>query len=187
MSYATRPILLLSDDLADMVALAPMFDNHIDKIELSHATSIPDNWDDYALVITRRDLIDCPIQTYKIPSTVNRVGHIVDVIENMLLKMTEPEDMTYRQYTLLCRDNRLLIDGKSIPLTETEKNIIRALIESSDNGLNRDEMLKNIWDYRPDLDTHTLETHIYRLRQKMETNPTNPEYLCTIPNGYKLA
>lgn len=58
-------------------------------------------------------------------------------------------------------------DDKVIALTEIENNIVKFLYENKDRFIKRDELLKQVWGYQPDIDTHTLETHIYRLRKKL--------------------
>jgi DNA-binding response OmpR family regulator len=122
-----------------------------------------------------------------LPDNPIRIGTVMDMIEGYILKIDDQSDMTYAQYTLLGSSNILMIDDRRIELTQTEKAIIATLMQAGIDGLDRDALLKMVWNYRSDLDTHTLETHIYRLRQKIEQDPTNPHYLCTIPNGYRLS
>ncbi len=74
-----------------------------------------------------------------------------------------------------------------IKLTEKERDLIMALYLAVDHSLCREDLLAQVWGYRPDLDTHTLETHIYRLRHKIEADPAMPKIITTIPNGYQLA
>lgn len=71
-------------------------------------------------------------------------------------------------------------------LTDKEVQLLRLL--SQTKGLvTRSELLEKVWGYRDDLDTHTVETHIYRLRQKIERDPAEPKVLLTAEGGYKLA
>lgn len=77
-------------------------------------------------------------------------------------------------------------DAPPIKLTEKERDLIMALYLAPDHGLSREALLDQVWGYRPDLDTHTLETHIYRLRHKIEADPATPQIVLTIPNGYRL-
>lgn len=76
--------------------------------------------------------------------------------------------------------------GRNISLTDTETRLLAILFDAKGQELDKDTLLQRVWGYRQGLDTHTLETHIYRLRQKMETNPTSPNFLMTTDNGYRL-
>ncbi|MEL0012733.1 MAG: helix-turn-helix domain-containing protein, partial [Alphaproteobacteria bacterium] len=53
-------------------------------------------------------------------------------------------------------------------------------------AVSRDTLLGEVWGYNAGVTTHTLETHVYRLRQKIETKPSNAQILVTVPGGYKL-
>ncbi|WP_017196541.1 response regulator transcription factor [Bartonella birtlesii] len=83
---------------------------------------------------------------------------------------------------------RLLIDqhNNKIRLTEKEAAILKYLYHSYDKIVNRETLLEQIWGYNENIVTHTLETHIYRLRQKIEKDPSNARILITDPNGYRL-
>ncbi len=75
---------------------------------------------------------------------------------------------------------------KKIRLTETETSILKYLYQSGANVVGRDILLSEVWGYSPGVTTHTLETHVYRLRQKIESDPFNPKILITKPGGYQL-
>ena len=77
-------------------------------------------------------------------------------------------------------------DAPPQKLTEKERDLIMALYLAPQKSLGREDLLDQVWGYRPDLDTHTLETHIYRLRHKIEADPATPQIVITIPNGYRL-
>lgn len=78
-------------------------------------------------------------------------------------------------------------NGEAIVLTDREVDILVYLARQRGVPAPRDEMLKAIWRYQDGVDTHTLETHIYRLRQKIEISADAPEILVTEEGGYKLA
>jgi len=73
-----------------------------------------------------------------------------------------------------------------IRLTEKEAEILQYLANSSSAVVSRDELLIEVWGYNSGVTTHTVETHIYRLRQKLELDPTNAQCLVTAPGGYQL-
>ncbi|MEN3396277.1 response regulator transcription factor [Brucella melitensis] len=83
---------------------------------------------------------------------------------------------------------KLLIDekGSKIRLTEKEAAIIKYLYRAGDKVIGRDVLLEEVWGYNSGVTTHTLETHVYRLRQKIEKDPSNATLLVTESGGYKL-
>jgi len=84
--------------------------------------------------------------------------------------------------------SKLLSDDKKskIRLTEKETSILKFLYRSGDSVVSRDVLLHEVWGYNAGVTTHTLETHIYRLRQKIEKDPSNAEILVTESGGYRL-
>lgn len=83
---------------------------------------------------------------------------------------------------------KMLIDGndRKIRLTEKETNILKFLYRAGDAVVPRDVLLHEVWGYNAGVTTHTLETHIYRLRQKIEPDPSNARLLVTESGGYRL-
>ncbi|MBN8993848.1 MAG: response regulator transcription factor [Rhizobiales bacterium] len=83
---------------------------------------------------------------------------------------------------------KTLIDqkGQKIRLTEKETAILKYLYRAGDKVITRDVLLHEVWGYNSGVTTHTLETHIYRLRQKIERDPSKAELLVTDVGGYKL-
>ncbi|GJD33582.1 response regulator transcription factor [Methylobacterium aerolatum] len=76
--------------------------------------------------------------------------------------------------------------GSKLKLTEKETAILRFLYRAGRAVVNRDTLLAEVWGYNAHVTTHTLETHIYRLRQKIEPNPATAAILVTEGGGYKL-
>jgi DNA-binding response OmpR family regulator len=83
---------------------------------------------------------------------------------------------------------KMLIDekGGKVRLTEKETSILKYLYRAGEKVVSRDVLLHEVWGYNAGVTTHTLETHIYRLRQKIEKDPSNAELLVTETGGYKL-
>jgi len=75
---------------------------------------------------------------------------------------------------------------KKVRLTEKETAILRYLYHAGDRPIGRSTLLGEVWGYNAGVTTHTLETHVYRLRQKIERDPANAEILVTEPGGYRL-
>jgi DNA-binding response OmpR family regulator len=83
---------------------------------------------------------------------------------------------------------KVLVDDKAqkIRLTEKETAILKFLYRAGEKVITRDVLLHEVWGYNSGVTTHTLETHIYRLRQKIERDPSKAELLVTEAGGYKL-
>jgi DNA-binding response OmpR family regulator len=83
---------------------------------------------------------------------------------------------------------KLLIDErqKKIRLTEKEANILKYLYRAGQKPVPREELLTEVWGYNAGVTTHTLETHVYRLRQKIESDPGHARLLLTESGGYRL-
>ncbi|MBM2575284.1 response regulator transcription factor [Jannaschia sp. Os4] len=77
-------------------------------------------------------------------------------------------------------------DERKIRLTEKETGILKFLYRAGDTTVGRDVLLHEVWGYNAGVTTHTLETHIYRLRQKIEPDPSTARLLVTESGGYRL-
>lgn len=103
-------------------------------------------------------------------------------------ELTEDAVFTIGRY-LFQPGAKLLLDDsgrKKVRLTEKETAILKYLCRAGDRTIARKTLLNEVWGYNSGVTTHTLETHIYRLRQKMERDAGVPELLVTEPGGYRL-
>lgn len=84
--------------------------------------------------------------------------------------------------------SKLLVNpkGNKVRLTEKETAILRYLYRAGQRPVSREVLLQEVWGYNSGVTTHTLETHIYRLRQKVERDASTPSILVTEGGGYKL-
>src|SRR5690606_5498721 len=84
---------------------------------------------------------------------------------------------------------KVLVDegGKKIRLTEKETNILKYLYRAREKPVPREELLAEVWGYNAGVTTHTLETHVYRVRQKIVPHPGYARLLVTEAGGYRLA
>jgi DNA-binding response OmpR family regulator len=110
-------------------------------------------------------------------------------IRAQLRQFEQSEDATFGVGPYLFKPSQKLLttdDGKKIRLTEKESAIIRYLYRAGQKVVTRDILLEEVWGYNSGVTTHTLETHVYRLRQKIERDPSNAEILVTENGGYKI-
>ena len=118
-----------------------------------------------------------------------RFGVLLARIRAHLRQHEHSEDAVFKvgPYTfkpsakMLVRD-----DNRKVRLTEKETAIIKFLLRSGEQIVSRDVLLHDVWGYNAGVTTHTLETHVYRLRQKIERDPSHAEILVTEGGGYKL-
>jgi DNA-binding response OmpR family regulator len=110
-------------------------------------------------------------------------------IRAQLRQHEQSEDATFTvgPYTFK-PSQKLLVDqrGSKVRLTEKEAAIIKYLYRAEQKVVTRDVLLEEVWGYNSGVTTHTLETHVYRLRQKIERDAANPAILVTETGGYKL-
>lgn len=119
-----------------------------------------------------------------------RLGVLLARMRAHLRQHEQSEDavFTIGPYTFKPASKLLLEEEKNqkIRLTEKETAILKFLYRAGDKPVGRDILLNEVWGYNSEVTTHTLETHVYRLRQKIESDPSNAEILITEPGGYRL-
>ncbi len=79
-------------------------------------------------------------------------------------------------------------EGTQISLAAKELQLLRYLIDHRGKVLSREELLKNVWEYQPDISTRTVDVHVAWLLQKLEENPQSPKFILTVRgSGYRFA
>lgn len=96
--------------------------------------------------------------------------------------------LNFNQYELRPSKKEILNlrNGEVIKLTEKEVAIIKYLYKAKDKIVSKNELLQEVWGYNPEVTTHTIETHIYRLRQKVEHEDKSAQIILTSDGGYQL-
>jgi len=119
-----------------------------------------------------------------------RLNVLLARLRAQLRQHEQSEDAVFSvgPYTFMPSSKMLLDDetSKKVRLTEKETAILKYLYRSGDKVVGRDTLLGEVWGYNAGVTTHTLETHVYRLRQKIERDPSQAVILVTEPGGYKL-
>ena len=119
-----------------------------------------------------------------------RFGVLLARIRAHLRQYDQSENVTLRIGPYIFKPAaKVLLDeeGRKIHLTEKEVAILKYLYRAGGKPVGRDELLAEVWGYNSGVTTHTVETHIYRLRRKMEPDPANARLLLTDQGGYMLA
>lgn len=119
-----------------------------------------------------------------------RLGVLMARLRAQLRQVDHSEDarFTLGPYMFHPATKRLIEQdsGRQIRLTEKETAILRHLFRAQDRQVSRETLLTEVWGYNAQVDTHTLETHIYRLRRKIEPDPAQAQLLRTVTGGYRL-
>lgn len=120
-----------------------------------------------------------------------RLGNLIETVKAYKSRQEQREKLKpvkMGHYILKPANNEIEIKDRKalITLTGKEQDILLYLYAHKDEPVGRDELLDNVWGYAEGIETHTLETHIYRLRQKIELDPAAPQFLVTDDKGYYL-
>jgi DNA-binding response OmpR family regulator len=119
-----------------------------------------------------------------------RLGVLLARLRAQLRQHEQSEDAVFTIGAYVFRPSAKLLQhqqtGKKVRLTEKETAILKYLYRAGNRVVGRDTLLGEVWGYNAGVTTHTLETHVYRLRQKIEREPSQAEILITEPGGYRL-
>jgi DNA-binding response OmpR family regulator len=119
-----------------------------------------------------------------------RVNELMARLQAQLRLFDTSEDAVFTIGSYTFRPAAKLLIGQDkkqrIRLTAKEVDILKFLYRHASHVVSRQVLLDEVWGYNANVTTHTLETHIYRLRQKIEADPTNCQLLLTAPGGYRL-
>ena len=143
------------------------------------------------LVITNEN--DVPAHVFgsdkKISDYIKKPFKFIDLLSRIdfLLKKRDETTLLIGPYTFQPVMKLLLTESsEEIRLTEKETSMLLFLYHSKDYVVQRDTLMHEVWGYSTDVTTHTLETHVYRLRQKMKPGPGDTDLLVTEAGGYRL-
>ncbi len=105
-----------------------------------------------------------------------------------MFENSEEGYLRFNQYELRPLLKEILNErnGEITKLTEKEVSIIKYLYKAGNKIISKNELLQEVWGYNPDVTTHTIETHIYRLRQKVEHEDSSAQLILTSDGGYQL-
>ena len=118
-----------------------------------------------------------------------RIHSLNKKISTILAKISNSNEVTHAigPFIFMPLKKTLMLGEKTkIGLTEKEVAILKCLISSGEEVVNRDTLLKQVWNYSPNVTTHTLETHIYRLRQKLEIDASIPRLIISKDGGFTI-
>ena len=130
----------------------------------------------------QRNLDNC-LALDKVPIKLEKVVELINI--NFLKnKFSDQSDLKIGKYKLDLNSRKIILNNKTLNLTERETNLI--IFINQKGNVNIKELQKKVWNYSTDLETHTVETHIYRLRKKMKDNFDDEEFILYDNNGYSI-
>lgn len=199
MTFHRIPVRLIASDLAEIQAFSDILaGNQTDALALAESGEAPmaalvcPSGDPIAagdlptvVLGARRDGVSAAATVLSIPADLSDILAALEGVVRSASNLNAARD--YLGWML--DPARLFVrtpDDQTIALTDTEARILVCLFDADGAEVSRDLLLQRVWGYRPGLDTHTVETHIYRLRQKIEAEPTHPRVLLTTPDGYRF-
>ncbi len=193
---------LLADDLAEQIKLAePEFDIFGEDDKTVHFDIIIVDEDTAALktalqqkvpvfFLTSEDEDEVRLPANHIFSKPFHLCALIDDLRGCINRFENSSDgfLRFNCYELrpISKEIINLNNGKIIKLTEKEVAVIKYLYKTKDHIVSKNELLQEVWGYSPEVSTHTIETHIYRLRQKVEQGDEESLLILTEEGGYKL-
>jgi len=118
-----------------------------------------------------------PINIFKLLEKIN--------IEFLKLQFNSQSKVKVNNYIIDLNSREMLIKDNKLKLTEKEINTITYL-SKSDKPVSIDELQEKVWSYQSDIETHTVETHIYRLRKKILNTFNDKDFIISEKNGYQI-
>ena len=120
---------------------------------------------------------------YKVPVKLEKVIELINI--NFLKnKFSDQSNLKVGKYRLDLNSRKIILENKNLSLTERETNLIIFINKQGNVGIK--ELQEKVWDYSNDLETHTVETHIYRLRKKMKDKFNDEKFILYDNNGYYI-
>ena len=118
-----------------------------------------------------------PINIFKLVEKIN--------IEFLKLQFNNQSEVKVKNYTIDLNSREMLANNTRLKLTEKEINTITYLSKSN-KPVSIEELQEKVWSYQSDMETHTVETHIYRLRKKILNTFKDNEFIISKKNGYQI-
>jgi hypothetical protein len=138
------------------------------------------------LVISNKKNLDFDNQFF-LENTPIKISKLIEEInvEFLRLQFNSQSQVKIKNYTIDLNSREILINNLKLKLTEKEINTINYL-SKSDKPVSIDELQKKVWSYQSDMESHTVETHIYRLRKKILNTFSDNNFIISKKNGYQI-
>lgn len=138
------------------------------------------------LIISNRKNLNFSNHVYLDNKPIN-ISKLIEKINIEFLKLhfNNQSHVKINNYTIDLNSREMEINSNKLKLTEKEINTITYLLKKNE-PVSINELQKNVWSYQSDIETHTVETHIYRLRKKISVTFNDNEFIVSKKNGYQI-
>ena len=154
----------------------------IDNKTLNSISSLLDNY----IIISKNNHpnIGSQLKIDKFPINILKVKEKIN-IEFLRKKFSDQSQIKVKNYRININSRQIISENKKLKLTEKEVNTI-IYLSNAQNSVSPIELQKKVWGYESNLETHTVETHIYRLRKKFLDFFGDNKFIISSKNGYKI-
>ena len=143
------------------------------------------NFDNYLIISNEKHLdINNQFTLENLPINILKLIEKIN-IQFLKLQFNSQSQVKVKNYTLDLNSREIIINNNKLKLTEKEINTI-SYLSKSDKPVSIDELQQKVWSYQFDIETHTVETHIYRLRKKILDTFSDNEFIVSKKNGYQI-
>ena len=118
------------------------------------------------------------------PINIQKLIEIIN-IQFLKNKFNQQNNVKVGKYHINLNSRVMILESKSLQLTEKEVKII-SFLNDSDSPISINKLQSEVWGYKSKLETHTVETHVYRLRKKIEKKFKDNSFIVSLKNGYKI-
>ena len=156
------------------------------KAQENNFQDIKSNLTSDFLIISKNNLekVNNQMNLQDLPIRINKIIELIN-IQFLKNKFNLQSHINIGLYTLNLNSRKITKNDIKLDLTERETNLI-IYLNKSKSPVKIDELQNDVWEYSSELETHTVETHIYRLRKKMKDKFGDDQFILSLKNGYKI-
>ena len=138
------------------------------------------------LIVSKKEIFNVQNQVIfkKLPLKISKIIETIN-INFLKIKFNQQSDIDLGNYKLNLNSRKMFDEDKELSLTEKEADII-IFLKNSKKPVSIDELQTHVWGYSSKLETHTVETHIYRLRKKISNKFNNSDFIKSSKLGYNI-
>ncbi len=181
-----KKIIIFENDILFSILDEIKNELNFDLIKVDNIESLQKDINSSFLLISSKKVSNIA-QILVLDSLPIKIKKLVQMINIKLIKnkFSSQSDLVIGKYKLNLNSRDISKNSIILPLTEREANLI-IFLNSSSKPVNVDQLQKKVWDYGDELETHTVETHIYRLRKKIKQKFSDDNFIISTKDGYLI-